>query len=983
MMPKLSDIYKQVAEQTASQSPEDAFYSQPITPNQQRNYRAVETETRRIQNQLEMEGVDVEGELAKSKPGMMSTLLDPIFDMLQIGQFVTAGAALEIQKGGMAKEVLKRAASEFANALPGFEVEDVVQIGNEQFPKATRPSWSEVLKKSEMEFFNNKSYGKWSAAAGGLALDILLDPTILINPVGAVAKVPEVASFLKGAKTLIQESKYSKPIYEDLGRKFVKDFDLKEYARRNPEKAASVTRFIENMGAKEAETEAGLQAVRDKLLNVTKDMNAAEFRLMHLFMQDPKMLREVVEIATLQAPERKTEILTRADELRKFYLDLGEKEVDLGLLSPAAFEAYKKDKIYVPGREPSTPKGEAASDELRARLGFAEPADLHPSTSGEIGRNMQQGTGAPIASKEKVFKTIVERLVSGTPTDLDVTLAAKRGIESVRWQATKRFVDSVISDPDVARVVPKGDIANLFDLKQEDLVTKLINEGMAKADAEVVASKQFDELSGYVSRLKKEGFGLYRPLRKGEDVFVMPEPFIKELDMTDKLLSGKDETKKFLKQWNSLQTIWKGYAVLSPGFHARNMFSNWWNNALGGVGSPDSYYKAYLLQRGQGGDISVKVGDKIMQAEEIMSEAIRHGVVGTGIVNKDLSLDLEKQILNSLASRSSGRELGEKLRKGGEKFSLAADVAETAPQRTAMDVVKNIVGSENALLKGNRLVGRAIENNARLAHFINKLEKGHTIQQAARSTKKYLFDYSELTQFEREVMKAVLPFYAWMRHNIPLQFQSLVQKPGRYAALSAKPIQEIESLSSDWQDIPTPDYFQEIRAVRLPKEAAEGVAYLNSLFKEEESGLQPTFLNPNLPFQDINRLNLPDFMAGLSPLPKMLMEQAPTKGFSFFLDRDIERYPGESSPVDVLGTGVTLTGKQESMSRSALPTYGKIQRLRERYDQGQFASQLLTEIAGLKAIQLDLDRVNRNKTYNKREVLRNLKRRREELGQNQ
>lgn len=41
------------------------------------------------------------------------------------------------------------------------------------------------------------------------------------------------------------------------------------------------------------------------------------------------------------------------------------------------------------------------------------------------------------------------------------------------------------------------------------------------------------------------------------------------------------------------------------------------------------------------------------------------------------------------------------------------------------------------------------------------------------------FDYSDLSDFERRVMKNIIPFYTWTRYNVPLQVRSLWMEPGK------------------------------------------------------------------------------------------------------------------------------------------------------------------------------------------------------------
>jgi hypothetical protein len=89
----------------------------------------------------------------------------------------------------------------------------------------------------------------------------------------------------------------------------------------------------------------------------------------------------------------------------------------------------------------------------------------------------------------------------------------------------------------------------------------------------------------------------------------------------------------------------------------------------------------------------------------------------------------------------------------------------------------------NLWLKTGFKVGKRIEDNARIAHFIDRLRKGDTAEAAALSVKKYLFDYGDLTDIERKVLNRSFFFYSWTRKNLPLQLHSLVTTPWKFGVM--------------------------------------------------------------------------------------------------------------------------------------------------------------------------------------------------------
>jgi len=159
-------------------------------------------------------------------------------------------------------------------------------------------------------------------------------------------------------------------------------------------------------------------------------------------------------------------------------------------------------------------------------------------------------------------------------------------------------------------------------------------------------------------------------------------------------------------------------------------------------------------------------------------------------------------------------------------------------------------------------------------------------------------------------------------------------------------------LSPEWENIQTPDYFDELRAIRLPW---------------ARSG-KPVYLNPNLPFQDINRFNVKDAMASMNPLLKGIFETAPDRGYNIFMDTAIERYRGEESKL-IPGLGK----KTEHVLKSALPPLGKAMRLSEKMQQGEAFEQLMTEGVGVKLIPHDKRRHTRGLTFAWRQASRDFK----------
>jgi hypothetical protein len=105
--------------------------------------------------------------------------------------------------------------------------------------------------------------------------------------------------------------------------------------------------------------------------------------------------------------------------------------------------------------------------------------------------------------------------------------------------------------------------------------------------------------------------------------------------------------------------------------------------------------------------------------------------------------------------------------------------------------------------------------------------------------------------------------------------------------------------------------------VRVPKSIQEGLATLNG-----NPISQPTFLNPNLPFQDLNRGNFRDAVSGINPFLKVPIETVMNRKLGFGArDVNIERFAGEPDET----TGIRRLA--QNAIDSLLPPAGKVKRM--------------------------------------------------------
>jgi len=266
---------------------------------------------------------------------------------------------------------------------------------------------------------------------------------------------------------------------------------------------------------------------------------------------------------------------------------------------------------------------------------------------------------------------------------------------------------------------------------------------------------------------------------------------------------------------------------------------------------------------------------------------------------------------------------------------------------------------------------------------------------ASSNTKKFLFDYSEITAFERRVMKRIFPFWTWMKKNMSLQAEQVISQPWKYANVARfKANLEAQSPGADPRWVPK--YFPELYATRTPLKTKEG---------------SQLYLNPNLPFQDLNRMfDVQDWFSAIAPW-KVGFELMLNK--QLFSLKEIEKYKGELAevpwfnllPVDLQQKVIPLTGAKHfydkdtdrwvwgippkvkyaieqmnpffrSITKTVATSTGDLPlHAREKYPYD-----VMSWLTGVKLMPYNVKQEMEKGIFTRRDILRNLKREAEQQG---
>lgn len=207
----------------------------------------------------------------------------------------------------------------------------------------------------------------------------------------------------------------------------------------------------------------------------------------------------------------------------------------------------------------------------------------------------------------------------------------------------------------------------------------------------------------------------------------------------------------FMRGIGSFTQWWKGFATFTPRFHLRNFLSN---NVTGFLKhgpawfDPQVYSDAFIATR-----YALYPGKHI----DLLTKELK---VPEGFIRGRLATRYGEFSLQEIADQMvelgvvSGRTMG---------FDVE-------------DVARNIAGKESVsekVFKPSRYLGNYIENQARVTSFLHDFVdaggQANSLRYAAQEARRWFIDYTDLTEFERKVMRPLIPFYTWIRHNLANQ----------------------------------------------------------------------------------------------------------------------------------------------------------------------------------------------------------------------
>lgn len=347
--------------------------------------------------------------------------------------------------------------------------------------------------------------------------------------------------------------------------------------------------------------------------------------------------------------------------------------------------------------------------------------------------------------------------------------------------------------------------------------------------------------------------------------FFMPEEMARLYNEYADLIAGGQAKNPLLKVYDNATMAFKKLAYLwNPGHIPRDFVGNVFNGYLMGVKNPKEYIDAasYLMNP----DTMIKLPSGEVKAQELIDQAKKYGVLDVGAY------------------------AGETPKTVAENLNLPGT-----------NIAQRMLSSYSTLMRKGTQVADTL---TRFTGLLNQLQQSKSFMEAAANVKKFYFDYFDLTPFERKVMKRVLPFYTWMRKNVPLQLEMLYRNPREYQRVNDV-MSAAEGEPIDPQN--RPSYINDSGAFKL--------------------GSNGDYISPSLPFTDINKLPtsadaLRQYISGVNPLIRAPIESATNT--QWFSGRPLESYQGETRDMPLAGLLKYLGVDTSNLPRISKRTTGEL-----------------------------------------------------------
>ena len=394
------------------------------------------------------------------------------------------------------------------------------------------------------------------------------------------------------------------------------------------------------------------------------------------------------------------------------------------------------------------------------------------------------------------------------------------------------LLNTSLYDEDMIRIVGKDEIIG----KLKPHTIRLNAE-----DANKIASK-LDNFKGILGD-KSEAIATFKKAVNDGNGIIMDKDIF---DLIKSSNSYQEGEKAWEKIFNLFNNNFKRFKVISPGFHVRNITGNTSNLYLSGVPLveiPSLNKKATkLISSKYIDDLISKYNKGILSKSELKDWKTINGFINAGFLN-----------------------VGDRIRDLDDLVAKA----------------KNNKGLINKLFSANAKANEYTDRLYRMSAYIYAESNPKYVAKLGAKTpadavRTVLFDPDNLSPFEKNVVKKIVPFYTFAKQNLVFQSKNIFNNTSRYNRLFKTFNKTYENVGEGRYN----QYQKENFEIPLP-------------FTDEKGNI--VTLKSNLPVSDLGEYisnPLQRLVSSTSPLIKAPFEQV--TGIDTFTGRELDRTPLEN-----------------------------------------------------------------------------------------
>ena len=294
----------------------------------------------------------------------------------------------------------------------------------------------------------------------------------------------------------------------------------------------------------------------------------------------------------------------------------------------------------------------------------------------------------------------------------------------------------------------------------------------------------------------------------GDKLWVYPE-VARHLANLAPMISNASEGRVLADQIHgTAMKYFKAFTLFTPAFYSRNTAGATWLNIADGVVNPLRYAQGAVAWFAPHLLPEMNIYGKVWKTQDLVNDFKSFSLQGQGIFHE-------------VSGPGQYASQAEHLLRQREVPLGQRALEAMAP--SAKHPLAPITAPMNAIFTKGRQFGEASDSYMRFVNWLHHLDLGEPMAQAAQSTRNAQFDYGSLTATERNIRQYLIPFYPWMRYNLPKQLELLISNPKMATGTETLRRNAVSATGTDEANLPT--WMRESGAIPIGHPDYQSTAY--------------------------------------------------------------------------------------------------------------------------------------------------------------